>query len=1356
MADKQNPFSGFNFDQLLKPSSATKRLSYDDLGDDVQERLRAERKLDNSQNIKLKIDYSNFANHVFFDSAASKFSIAKNKILNDFVYNGSTEEKQNFELSSSAYEQYIFDQWPRNVSHASFNGSNQFISASDNNNSLLLGTSSLYVSAWTNPVITNQNIILQVASGSISAGTKYGYDFFFSGATDPHIKFSFYSASSVTSISSSYTTFTGSWNNVSVVYDRPEDIISLWINGNKKVSASVGYNSSEWKPTYVAVGSGSQFLSTVANVYNFYSGNLDEVRVQHTASELYHQRYYSRPIDSNDFVKLRYTFNEGTTGTSSVDLNVVDWSKSNLNGLFSGYNASCRVSGNVMLTDPGDPILYSFHSGVISFTSSIELSASTHDADNNNYILRLVPSGLLIEDGKQENLLEAFALVMGRYFDQLKMMVDQFSNFRSSNYTEFNETPDLFMGTVLKYFGWNATQSFDNANPLSFFFGENVLSSGSLDTTLEDVRSQFWKRILNNISYFFQSKGKRHSVDALFNVLGINRSNISLKEYGFISDKSSIETVRINKEKDVYLLGIGTGSLSSSFVKVRNLITSSNNEYTVEIITQLPYASSSFSSSVKEITGSLWQFTDRNNATGSFTLLWKRISLTSPSGAFILTGSDGNMFSTSFYPVFDGRILSVAVGLSSSQRPFIELRSIDQDIINFSASEIGAVPLTGVFTGSRYDFIVGANSGSYYSYKTHGFFGEARYWSRQLSSSEIDDHALNFESVGLNDPLETPNPLKVRIGLDENIVATSAGLVKGLTDLSNHNFVATGSQFLASASPYKKHLLSMNYISPSVDLKWNNNKIRIRNKSSLSIDEVGKDTNEVALEFNLVDALNEDISKIFINLDDFHNLIGEPVNKYRDEYVELEAYRKVYFERLSREVNFTNFFKLFRWFDQKIGTAIKQLLPIRTRFIGGEFVVESHMLERPKFQHIFPIFRTPKETGEGIINRSGSVIEFCGSIQSSLETSHPLRGSVAESSFEKDGFGQSFASYTWGFSTYESGYEYVESGYESNVSVGYGGFRRSGRDSSLVLAGVVNSGKKFKSTFSDGAEVPDRSQNVNSFYRTKYSGDQQDEINNPNVGLNWKNEWARREQIKFEGNNFDQNGDGYHSGSFIHPKIGKNAFVINSVNSSDNNEHYFGGLKKSIKIEFKFSSGTFNEANTIFALSGGNHIELSGSLYDSTNNIPLDDTTRRKLFVNKIDEIEYRRFIPIIKLEVSGTQSPSNVLTEFREGPGVNWVLFSTVKTGETKDNFTKLEGIPIPNSAFGSDEVFSLVFPYDKNGNTHLKVSSSTYDFTIRNAKMQWFEMLDNDGVEYLKNLDNQFSENNAEYIRVIMPKVE
>lgn len=1159
--------------------STTKKYSFDDLGDFIEERERIRRLLQSTPNAKLKIDYSSsFSNHTFFNSAVSKVDIAKSRILQQYPFDGNSEEKDAFFLSGTGYENYIYDIWPRYVGYVDLNGTTQYISASDYDNKLCLGTSSLYVSAWLRPVITTQNSVIQniyrnsnillqsenivspwsivqatvvsnttgtldpfsgsnafvlrenavnnahyiqqsvgitgsvsyvfscwlkaanrsvariAAPGAtptalawfdLSAGTtgshqnttgqgiedygngwyrcwlsfdctstanasfnilpglagetgnyagvasqdaifgfgvqiseqptvtnkptyylkttsernvhKVGYELFLSSSANPHVKFALYSGSSTAWVSSSYVNYTASFNNVAAIYDKNASTLSLYINKDKIVSSSVSFGSLEFEPKKIFIGSGSSpHLGTGS--YDFYSGSLDEIRVMHTASSLYHQKNYNRYVDSEDFVRLYYKFNEGSTGISSVDAGVVDYSKSAIHGVILNYASSARVSGSVLAEDVGDPILYSYHSSVVSFTSSLETSASLYDRDNRNMIFRLIPEDILLEDDQELGLLRTFSLAMARYFDEIKLYIDQFDNLRITNYDDVNETPDVLLPMLKRYFGWKVTDHFGDASPLEFFYGENIRAtvSGNLTTPLLDIRNQFWRRTLNNLPYLYKTKGKRNNLDAFFNVLGINKNVLNVKEYGY-TQGASIENNRLNREKVAYMLGIGTGSLgslSSSFVKVPSLVTASTNAYTVEAMVQFPHLSATFSSSV--VSGALWQFVDPNQVTGSFALLWTLQSLTSPSGTFILTGSDGQRFSSSIVTVFDGRVVNVAAGLRDDQKPFIEIRTLDGSTLT-SSSFSGSVALSGIFTGSNFDFIVGANSGTYYTNTTQGYFGEVRYWTIPLSSSELDSHALHFESIGVKDPLLDNSKLKGHWSLGENKLVDSSGRINGIMDLSRNNMFATGAQFPASINPYKAFLLQYNYLSPTIDLKWTDNKIRIRNKSELRLSDVGKDTNEVSLEFNLVDALNEDISKIFSALDIMNTVIGAPINKYRDEYSDLEGYRRVYFERLSTNINFTNFFKLFRWFDKKLSDSIKQLLPARTKFIGGEQVVESHFLERNRYGYRYPVFRTPKNIGEGTI--SGSARLDAG--QSSYFEAQPI-GTFTSTKREED------------------------------------------------------------------------------------------------------------------------------------------------------------------------------------------------------------------------------------------------------------------------------------------------------------------------------------------------------------------
>ena len=66
---------------------------------------------------------------------------------------------------------------------------------------------------------------------------------------------------------------------------------------------------------------------------------------------------------------------------------------------------------------------------------------------------------------------------------------------------------------------------------------------------------------------------------------------------------------------------------------------------------------------------------------------------------------------------------------------------------------------------------------------------------------------------------------------------------------------------------------------------------------------------------------------------------------------DLERLRGVYFNRLKEKLNFKAFFEFYSWFDNSISHFIQQLIPRKTVYKGTNFVIESHMLERPKHEY---------------------------------------------------------------------------------------------------------------------------------------------------------------------------------------------------------------------------------------------------------------------------------------------------------------------------------------------------------------------------------------------------------------------
>ena len=101
----------------------------------------------------------------------------------------------------------------------------------------------------------------------------------------------------------------------------------------------------------------------------------------------------------------------------------------------------------------------------------------------------------------------------------------------------------------------------------------------------------------------------------------------------------------------------------------------------------------------------------------------------------------------------------------------------------------------------------------------------------------------------------------------------------------------------------------------------------------------------------MTQGLNEDIMNIFSTLNALDNLIGSPELVFSQEYPSLRNLRRIYFNRLTKKVNFLSFFEFFKFFDDTIGDLLQQMIPGDARFLGSSYVIESHALERAKFSY---------------------------------------------------------------------------------------------------------------------------------------------------------------------------------------------------------------------------------------------------------------------------------------------------------------------------------------------------------------------------------------------------------------------
>ena len=110
-----------------------------------------------------------------------------------------------------------------------------------------------------------------------------------------------------------------------------------------------------------------------------------------------------------------------------------------------------------------------------------------------------------------------------------------------------------------------------------------------------------------------------------------------------------------------------------------------------------------------------------------------------------------------------------------------------------------------------------------------------------------------------------------------------------------------------------------------------------------------------AFEKSMYQTISAEMLKFFATIKDFNNLIGEPVNKYRQSYKGMEKLKEMFFRRVENTPDIEKYVEYYKWFDSALSIMIDQLKPATTRFSEDiRTMIESHVLERNKYWTKFP------------------------------------------------------------------------------------------------------------------------------------------------------------------------------------------------------------------------------------------------------------------------------------------------------------------------------------------------------------------------------------------------------------------
>ena len=281
-------------------------------------------------------------------------------------------------------------------------------------------------------------------------------------------------------------------------------------------------------------------------------------------------------VDNADFsLGAYYRFNEGTTGTSSVDTVVLDYSGRLNNGTYIGYDSTnSRQTGSAInelgLTDVfenASPVVRPDNTNYKNTKNTLVNTGSQYDRYNTSYLMNTMPAWIYEQDEQGSQELVTLTQIMGSYFDTLHAQISQLNKIKDIRYMSgtltgsSNQFP--YTERLLENYGLEVPELFANATVLERFFSRD--GEKNYEQSISEIKNSIYQNIYNNLSYIYKSKGTEKSIRNLLHCYGIDENIVSLNTYAdnFTYDLSTNYKTKISKKKYIDFSGLMGHATSS-------------------------------------------------------------------------------------------------------------------------------------------------------------------------------------------------------------------------------------------------------------------------------------------------------------------------------------------------------------------------------------------------------------------------------------------------------------------------------------------------------------------------------------------------------------------------------------------------------------------------------------------------------------------------------------------------------------------------------------------------------------------------------------------------------------------------
>lgn len=670
------------------------------------------------------------------------------------------------------------------------------------------------------------------------------------------------------------------------------------------------------------------------------------------------------------------------------------------------------VDSGYALKEFKDPIMYQNHPDVINKLAQLKATGSLQDLQNSSLMTNLIPNWLLEEDELNGKDLHYLNQIMASYFDELNAQIKGFTDLKAKSYVSGSQKPNTMIRHVLRSKGFVIPEIFVNQTIVERFRNKDYNEIYSDD--LDEIKNLMYQNIYNNLEYILKSKGTEKSFRNFFRCFGFDSELVKLNLYADDATyvyRDNFELSSVQKKiidfddvNNLEAVIVTSGSAATPY-SIKGAPSASAFTVESEIIfpkkktpQDLGYYYTSF------LTSSLFglELSDRKS---NLTVKALRPELESKNVEFAVYSGSVQLLKTGLIrSVYNNEKWNLSLSLRHELYPYVGIFSAatsSAHILEFNGynshgnyinnsfnlthslgNNTAASFMTsskGIFAGAHYSDLTNLSA---LQDRTDVLVSQVRYWNSNLTAAELKSHSYNPENYGVASPFEPDSPLEFsasHVPKSETLVLhwdffnVSASSTSGdfkVLDMKtgNDNFVKNygylnsiaknyhlgkGKNFYANSTDVARveHLLAAKNRLPDVMYSSDGVTIKDNQAEELFFEDEEVYDNFYMFEKSPYAVISEKMLNMFAGVKDFNNLIGRPVNRYRESYKDLKFLSELFFEKVQNTPNPVSFFEYFKWIDSSISFALEQLLPANSRFSNKiRNVVESHILERNKFR----------------------------------------------------------------------------------------------------------------------------------------------------------------------------------------------------------------------------------------------------------------------------------------------------------------------------------------------------------------------------------------------------------------------